>query len=87
MENPIINFLKSSFNSFAEVFISSTIENNDVTSAKIFAWEVKLSDKSFRQIKNNNGPGINSCGTPAWTFVHEEFWPVSTTICLQLLKK
>ena len=48
MENPITNFLKSSFNSFAEAFISSTIENNDVTSGNLFALEVKLSDKSFR---------------------------------------
>ena len=47
LESPVINFSKSSFKSFAEMLTSWTTENNDVSSAKGFALDVKFSDKSF----------------------------------------
>lgn len=62
LESPIINFSKSSFNSFVEVFTWST---NDALSAKSFALDVKLSDQSFISFKNNNEPRINPCVTSA----------------------
>ena len=82
-----LTFFKSSFNSFTEVFTSWKTENNDVSSAKCFALEVKLSDKSFVYVENNNGPRIDPWGAPAWTLVHDEFLPLSTTFCFLLLKK
>ena len=44
LESPILDFFKSLFNSFTEVFTSWKTENNDVSSAKSFALEVKSSD-------------------------------------------
>ena len=52
-----------------------------------FALDVKLSDESFIQIKNNNEPRKDLCGTPTWTLVHDKFWPLSITLCFLLLKK
>lgn len=69
LESPIINFSKSSFNSFVEVFTWST---NDALSAKSFALDVKLSDQSFISFKNNNEPRINPCATSAWILSRDE---------------
>ena len=30
-------------------------------------------------IRKNNGPNIETCGTPASIYVHEEYFPFSTT--------
>ena len=60
-----LTFFKLSFNSFDEVFTSRITENNDVSSAKCFALEFKLSNKSFISIENSKGPTTDHSTTPA----------------------
>ena len=62
----------SPFNSIADVFISCTAENKEVSSANDLAFDDKPSDKSLIQIKKSSGPRIDPQGTPALTLVHEE---------------
>ena len=39
------------------------------------------------KIKNSNGPKIDPCRTPAFTFAHDEKWPFKTTLCWWFFKK
>ena len=50
----------------------ATLKRN-VSSANNFVLEDKSPDKSFIQIKNNNGPRVEPWGTPALTFSHVDF--------------
>ena len=60
-------FANSLFSSRAESLLSWITENKKVSSANSLAFEGSRSDKSLIHIKNNNGPSIESWGTPALT--------------------
>ena len=47
LKDPIIDFFRSFFNSIADVFISGTTENREVSSANSLALDDKPSDKSL----------------------------------------
>ena len=43
-------------------------------------FEVTHSDKSFIKTKNDKGPRIEPCGTPALIYDHFEFWLFRRTL-------
>ena len=65
-------FCRSLFNTSAEVVLSCTTENREISSAKSFTVDSMFSEKSFMYIRKNNGPRIDPCGTPAFTGSHSE---------------
>ena len=83
----LLIFLRSSFSSLADTFTSWVTENKDVSSANSLTLDDKLSGRPLIQIRNNNGPKVDPCGTPAFTLPQAETWPLSTTLCFLLLKK
>ena len=72
---------------FVEVWLSWIMENKDVSSANNFAFLESPSERSFIQIKNNNGLIMEHWCTPPVTFVHVEGWTLTTMRCLLSLKK
>ena len=78
---------RSLFKLVVDVFISRTIENSEVSSAKSLEFVVKSSERSLLWIKNSSDPGIDSWGTPASILVHEEYFPFKTTLCFFKFKK
>ena len=65
-------FFRALLNSIADVFISCTIENREVSSANSSALDDKPSGKSLNRLEKSNGPKIDPWETPALTLVHEE---------------
>ena len=76
--------LSRSLFSFCEVLIGSrTTENIEVSSAKSFAWDSRVSDKSLIYITKNNGPRTEPFGTPDLIVSHSDSCPFRTTLyCL-----
>ena len=66
--------------------MSCVTKNRDVSSANSFALENRSPDKSFIYIKNNNGPKMEPCGTPALTFRHSNVCPLRRTLYFLSLK-
>ena len=58
------------FKAITDKFVSWTTENREVSSAKSLGFYHKSLDKSLMKIKNNEGPRIEPCGTPALTAAH-----------------
>ena len=46
-----------------------------------------IETRRLKQIRNNNGPKIDPCWTPAFILAQAETWALSTTLCCLLLKK
>ena len=68
-------FDKSSLSLLEEFKLSLTTEKIDVSSAKSLGLQSNRLGKSLMYTKKNNGPKIDSCGTPAlretiWTTDH-----------------
>ena len=80
----LINF-KSLLISLAEVLTSWTTENKEVSSANYLHSLLRPFDKSLTYIKNERGPRMESCGTPARISTQEEHWPFKTTCCFLFL--
>ena len=78
---------KSLFNSFDVVFALRATENNEVSPANNFAFDKRLSARSFIYIKNRNGPSMEPWGTPALTSTQVEVCLLRTTLCFLFLKK
>ena len=57
--------LRSRFKYLADSLGSWTIEKRDVSSANNLAIELSPSGRSLIYIKNNRGPRMDPCGTPA----------------------
>ena len=73
-------FAKSLFSSRAEVLLSWITENKDLSSANSLTFEDNPSDKSSIYIKDNNGPSMELCGTPALTSDQSETCLFNKTI-------
>ena len=56
-------------------------------SSKNPAFVVSPSERSFIQVKNNNCPRIDPCGTHASIFVYNHSWPFHTTLCFLSFQK
>ena len=56
-----------------------TTEKREASSAKSLQFEERSFDKSFMPIRNNKGPKIEPCGTPAVTSSQDECGPFRTT--------
>ena len=56
--------------SLADIFVSPTTENREVSSAKSLGFDDNPFDNSLMQIKNNKGPRIEPCGNLALTAAH-----------------
>ena len=80
-------FSKSLFSSKAEVLLSWITENKDVSSTNSLAFEDNPSDKSLIYIKNNNGPSMEPCGTPALTSYQSETFPFNKTPFFSISQK
>ena len=63
-------FSRSLFKAITDKSVSWTTENREVSSAKSLGFYDKSFDKLLMKIKNNKGPGIGPCGTPALTAAH-----------------
>ena len=64
----------------------STIMYKLVSSANNRMLELISDTISFMNIKNNNGPSIEPCGTPALIDFQSDNTPGKTTLCLRLLR-
>ena len=82
----LLSFSRSLFHS-CETHLSQTKENRDVSSAKIFYVELRLSLKSFIYIKNKSGPRTEPCGILDFITSQEEHWPLRTIYSLLVLLK
>ena len=83
-----IFFCRSLFNSFAEILLSCTTENREVSSAKVFVVDTKSSDRSLMSIrKKKSGPRMEPCGTLALTGNHSDVWPFDRTLWNLFYKK
>ena len=67
--------------------LSWITENKDVSSANSLAFEDNPPDKSLIYIKNNNGPSMEPCGTPALTSGQSETYPFNKTPCFLFLRE
>ena len=79
-------FCKSLFKISAVSAGSDPDTNRDVSSAKI---KISLTISvviSFIYNKNNKGPSLDPCGTPAFTSKISDFWPSTTTTCFLFVK-
>ena len=79
-------FWRSELRLLAEELTSRTVEKIDVSSAKIFTFEVILSERSLMYIKKERGPGIEPWRTPALTLVHSDDWPLKGLFEIFFLK-
>ena len=59
----------------------------EISSAKSVVLEDKPLAKSLIHIKNNNGPRMESWGTPALTLAHKEDCPFNKIVCFLFAKK
>ena len=57
-----------------------------MSSAKILTDDIKLSTRSLMLIRKNNGPNIDSRGTPVLTGNQSEVWTFSKTYWNLLFK-
>ena len=73
--------------SFAEVSMSWTIENKDVSSANNLHLLLISFDESLIYIKNNKDPKMDLCGTPSWMSAQDYHWSFKTTLCFLSLRK
>ena len=78
---------RSLFNTSAEVLLSCTTDNREVSSAKSFTVDSMFSDKSFIYIRKKSGPRIDPCDTPAFSGNHSEVWPLTKTLWNLHVKK
>lgn len=72
---------------FADTLISWIAEYKDVSSANSLTLDNKLLDKSLIEIRKNNRPNMNPCGTPALTLAQVDTWLLRRTFCFLLPKK
>ena len=86
-KSPVTISSKSSLRSLAEVLISLTTENREVSSANSLHSLLRPSDKSLIYVKNKKSARIDPWGTPALTSGQNEHWPFKTTFCFLLWKK
>ena len=73
--------------SLAEVLISWTTENREVSSANSLHSLLRPSDKSLTYIKNNKGPRMDSWRRPVLVSAQYEHWIFKTTLCFLLRRK
>ena len=73
--------VKSLLISLAEVPMSWTTENKEVSSANNLHSLLRPSGKSLTYIKNKRGPRMEPCGTHARISTQEEHWPFKSTLC------
>ena len=78
---------RSLFNISAEVLLSCTTDNREVSSAKSFTVDSMFSDKWFIYIRKKSGPRIDPCGGPTFTGNHSKFWPLSKALWNLFIKK
>ena len=83
----VLILAKSLFNSLADLIIFTFTESSDVSPAKYFALDAKLSDKLFMYIRKNIGSSIERCWTPASIVAHEEYCQFRTILCFRWCKK
>ena len=77
----------SSLHSRADAVISRITENKNVSSINSLILDEKLSNISLIKIRNQIGPNIDACRTPALTLVQIDTWPLRISICFLLFKK
>ena len=79
-------FCISELRTIAAVSGFSTIIYKVVSSANKHISELMSDTISFMNTKNNNGPSVEPCGTPALIFCQSDSTPGKTTLCLRLLR-
>ena len=72
--------LRSRFKYLADSLGSWTIEKREVSSANNLAIELSPSGRSLIYIKNNRGPRMDPCGTPALIGNQLDFCPFNNTL-------
>ena len=82
----LFTFAKSLFSSRAEVLLSWITENKDISSANNLVFEDNVSDKSLIYIRNDNGPSMETWGTPALTSDQSQTCPFNKTLCFLFLR-
>ena len=58
----------------------------DVSTAKSLGLDINLLGKSFMYAKKNNGPKLDSWGTPALMGDYLDDWPFRTSLCCLFLR-
>ena len=76
LKSQLLINVKSLLISVAEVLMSWTTENKEVSSANNLHSLLRPSGKSLTYIKNKRGPRMEPCGTPARISTQEEHWPL-----------
>ena len=79
--------VKSLLISLAEVLMSWTTENKEVSSANNLHSPLRPFGKSLTYIKNKRGPRMEPCGTQALISTQDQHWPFKTTLCFLLVNK
>ena len=72
-------FTKSLFSLEEETLALFTTEKREVSSANSLTVVVRPRGRSLIQMRRNNGPRTEPCGTPAVTDFQTEGWPLRTT--------
>ena len=79
--------VKSLLISLAEVLMSWTTKNKEVSSANNLNSFLRPFGKSLTYIKNKRGPRMEFWGTPTRISTQEEHWSFKTILCFLLVKK
>ena len=79
--------VKSLLISLAEVLMSWTTKNKEVSSANNLNSLLRPFGKSLTYIKNKRGPRMELWGTPTRISTQEEHWSFKTILCFLLVKK
>ena len=79
----LFTLFKSLFKFFTDKSFSNITQKKNVS----LGFETKFSDKPFIYIKKSSSLRIEPWGTPASTLTHVEFWPLRTTLLLNLVRK